>query len=144
MVQCLWLGTFTAVAWVQSLVGELRSHEPCGMAKKKKKRKFSYAQSKSPLLKRKTGKFLETVKCSRFVTSIGKNFLLFVTTYFTLVIWCHKKYIIYKILYSSAPDGFIRPKNPITTKFNKYLLSNCTEHSRCKEKWVNPCPQKSS
>ena len=36
MVQCLWLSTFTAVAWVQSLVRELRSHKPCGVAKKKK------------------------------------------------------------------------------------------------------------
>ena len=32
-----WLGfwAFTAVAWVQSLVGELRSHKSCGVAKKK-------------------------------------------------------------------------------------------------------------
>ena len=33
----LGLGTFTAVAWVQSLVGELRFHMPQGMAKKKKR-----------------------------------------------------------------------------------------------------------
>ena len=61
------------------------------------------------------------------MTSIGKDFLLFVTTCFTLVIWCHKKYIIYKIFYSSAPDGSLRPKNPITPKLNKYLLSSYTE-----------------
>ena len=32
-----WLGfqAFTAVAWIQSLVGELRFHKPCGVAKKK-------------------------------------------------------------------------------------------------------------
>ena len=38
MVQWLGLGAFTAVAQVQSLVGELRSHKPCGAAKKKKKK----------------------------------------------------------------------------------------------------------
>ena len=37
VVQWLGLGTFTAVARAQSLVGELRSHKPCDMAKKKKK-----------------------------------------------------------------------------------------------------------
>ena len=36
-VQGLGLGIFTAMAWVQSLVGELRSHEPHGMEKKKKR-----------------------------------------------------------------------------------------------------------
>ena len=35
MVQGVGLGAFTARTWVQSLVGELRSHKPCGMAKKK-------------------------------------------------------------------------------------------------------------
>ena len=36
MVQWLGLGAFTGkLAWVQSLVGELRSHKPCGTAKKK-------------------------------------------------------------------------------------------------------------
>ena len=34
MVQ--WLGLYTSTAGVQSLVGELRSHNPCDMAKKKK------------------------------------------------------------------------------------------------------------
>ena len=37
MVQWLGLSTFTAVTWVQSLVGELRCHKPCGKKKKKKK-----------------------------------------------------------------------------------------------------------
>ena len=35
-VQWLGLSAFTAVAQVQSLAGELRSHKPCGMAKRKK------------------------------------------------------------------------------------------------------------
>ena len=39
MVQWLGLGTFTAMAWVQSLVRELRSYKPLGVDKKKKKRK---------------------------------------------------------------------------------------------------------
>ena len=38
MVWWLGFGTFTAVAWVQSLVGELRSRKQCGVAKKKKKK----------------------------------------------------------------------------------------------------------
>ena len=36
-VQWLGLSTFTAWAWVRSLVGELRSHKPHSTAKKKKK-----------------------------------------------------------------------------------------------------------
>ena len=40
VVQWLRLGAFTAVAQVQSLVGELRSHKLCGMAKKKRKVKI--------------------------------------------------------------------------------------------------------
>ena len=40
-VQWLGLGTFTAVAWVQSLVTELRSHKLCGMIQKKKKSNHS-------------------------------------------------------------------------------------------------------
>ena len=40
MVQWLGLGAFTAVAGVQSLVGELRSCKPHGVAKKIKKRDF--------------------------------------------------------------------------------------------------------
>ena len=36
MVQGVGLGAFTARTWVQSLVEELRSHKPCGMAKKRK------------------------------------------------------------------------------------------------------------
>ena len=36
VVQWLGLGAFTAVAWLQSLVGELRSLTPCSVAKKKK------------------------------------------------------------------------------------------------------------
>ena len=35
MVQWLRLGTFTAVARVQSLVGELRSYKLCGVGKKR-------------------------------------------------------------------------------------------------------------
>ena len=42
MVQWLGLSTFTAVTWVQSLVGELRCHKPCG--KKKKKNQISGSQ----------------------------------------------------------------------------------------------------
>ena len=38
MVQWVGLGAFTARTWDQSLVGELRSHKPCGMAKKRKKK----------------------------------------------------------------------------------------------------------
>ena len=37
-VQWLGFGAFTAVAWVQSLVGELRYCKPQGMAKKKGER----------------------------------------------------------------------------------------------------------
>ena len=36
MAQWLGLGAVTAVAWVQSLVRELRSCKPCGVARKKK------------------------------------------------------------------------------------------------------------
>ena len=39
VVQWLGLGTFIAGAQVQSLVGELRSHKSCGVAKKGKKEK---------------------------------------------------------------------------------------------------------
>ena len=40
MVQWLGLGTFTAVAQIQSQVRELRSYKPpCGVAKKKRKKK---------------------------------------------------------------------------------------------------------
>ena len=38
VVQWLGLGTFTVVAWVQSLVRELRSCKPCGSAKKQTKK----------------------------------------------------------------------------------------------------------
>ena len=34
-IQWLGLGTFTAMAWVQPLVKELRSYKPRGMAKRK-------------------------------------------------------------------------------------------------------------
>ena len=40
MVQWLGLQAFTAVAWVQSLVGELRSRKVGGMAKNKQKKKI--------------------------------------------------------------------------------------------------------
>ena len=40
VVQWLGLSAFTAVARVQSLVGQLRSHKPSGEAKKKKKYMF--------------------------------------------------------------------------------------------------------
>ena len=39
MVQWLGFGAFIAVAGVQFLVEELRSHKPCSTAKKKKKKK---------------------------------------------------------------------------------------------------------
>ena len=42
VVQWLGLGTFTAGARVQSLVGKLRSHKLCSTAKKKKKKKVHY------------------------------------------------------------------------------------------------------
>ena len=45
-VQWLGLGTSTAVAQVQSQVGELRSHKLCGAAKKKKKFFFSFKINK--------------------------------------------------------------------------------------------------
>ena len=35
MVQWLGFSAFTAVAWIQSLVGELRSHKPCSVDQKK-------------------------------------------------------------------------------------------------------------
>ena len=41
MVQWLGLRSFTAVAWTQSLVGELESYKMCGMAKNKKGKKLS-------------------------------------------------------------------------------------------------------
>ena len=36
-----WLGPcpFTGVTWVQSLVGKLRTHKPCSLAKKEKKKR---------------------------------------------------------------------------------------------------------
>ena len=39
MVQWLGLCSFTTIAQVQFLVGELKSHKPLGAAKRKKKRK---------------------------------------------------------------------------------------------------------
>ena len=44
MVHWLGLGTFTAMAWVQSLVRELRSYKPLGVDKKKRRgrKKDSY------------------------------------------------------------------------------------------------------
>lgn len=36
-IQCLGFSTFTAVAWIQSLVGELRSHKPYFVVRKTKK-----------------------------------------------------------------------------------------------------------
>ena len=38
MVQWLGCGTFTAIAWVQPLFREIRSHKPLSTAKKKKKK----------------------------------------------------------------------------------------------------------
>ena len=38
-VQWSGLGAFIAIVWVQPLVGELRSHKPPGMARKKKKKR---------------------------------------------------------------------------------------------------------
>ena len=40
-------GAFTAVAWVQSLAGELGPHKPCSMVKKKKKKKVSHKRLKT-------------------------------------------------------------------------------------------------
>ena len=45
VVQWLRLSTFTMRARVQSLVGELRSHKTCSMAKKKKRNKVQHWQS---------------------------------------------------------------------------------------------------
>ena len=48
-----WLGfqAFTAVAWIQSLVGELRFHKPCGVAKKKDSHLSGPWQCKSMMFK---------------------------------------------------------------------------------------------
>ena len=35
-------------AWVRTLVGEVRSHMPCGMAKKKRKKKMGQSSAWSP------------------------------------------------------------------------------------------------
>ena len=40
MVQWLGIGAFTSVAWIQSLVGELRSGKPC-MRKQNKNKKHN-------------------------------------------------------------------------------------------------------
>ena len=52
VVQCLGLGAFTVVAWVQSLVRELRSHKLCGQ-------KTTNKQTNKYPLKTKTNKTLE-------------------------------------------------------------------------------------
>ena len=41
LIKSKWLGfwAFTAMTWVHSMVGELRSHKTCGTAKKEKKKK---------------------------------------------------------------------------------------------------------
>ena len=49
VVQWLGLSAFTAVAWVQALVRELRSHKLPSMAKKKKKKKKSNSPRKGIL-----------------------------------------------------------------------------------------------
>ena len=43
-----WLGScpFTGVTWVQSLVGKLRTHTPCSLAKKRRRRNKSGKLSK--------------------------------------------------------------------------------------------------
>ena len=58
-VQWLGLRAFTAVAWVQSLVRELRSHKPGSTAKKKKKRMDERG------INRKNDRFLEDGKHMR-------------------------------------------------------------------------------
>ena len=52
-VQWLGLSTFTAVARVQSLVGELRSRKPCSMAPSKKKRQREKFVTVSVYIKKK-------------------------------------------------------------------------------------------
>ena len=49
-VQWSGLGTFTAGAWVQSLVRELRSRKLCGAARKKKDTLFLYQDQENILL----------------------------------------------------------------------------------------------
>ena len=46
----LWLGfqAFTAMAWVQSLVGELRSRKPLGQKKKKSDNKMHHQSTRDP------------------------------------------------------------------------------------------------
>ena len=51
MVQWLGLGAFTAVAWVPSLVEELRSRNPRSMAKKKKKKEGAMGMSRETACK---------------------------------------------------------------------------------------------
>ena len=69
-VQWLGLGIFTTMAWVQSLVGELRSHEPHGVAEKKKERNSALSLHifcKSNITLKKKKKLIKTEE-------IGKRF----------------------------------------------------------------------
>ena len=50
VVQWLGLQAFTARVWVQSLVGELRSHEPCWGRNKKEYRQGAVKEKESPTL----------------------------------------------------------------------------------------------
>ena len=54
VTQSLGVQAFTAMAWVQSLVGELTSHKPRGTAKKKK-----FSKKKYPGPDGSTGEFYE-------------------------------------------------------------------------------------
>ena len=65
VVQLLGLSAFSAGAWVRSLVGELRSHKPHGVGKKKKI-KFVKDQNRLPQL----GKTEKTLKAQCNVLSI--------------------------------------------------------------------------
>ena len=56
VTQSLGFQAFTAMAWVQSLAGELTSHKPRGMAKKKKKK---FSKKKYPGPDDSTGEFYE-------------------------------------------------------------------------------------
>ena len=66
LVLWLILSASTSGVWIQSLVGELRSPKPCGMAKKTqpKGKTFSYKRSDSKYLTRIIGNYSVTQKSS--------------------------------------------------------------------------------
>ena len=61
---------------------------------------------------------------------VGRSSLLFATPYYALVIWCQRKYTCLNLFNGLLQMVFLKSKNSTTKTFNKYLLSNCTEHSR--------------